>query len=377
MSEVEKPIYQSGSSVGKILADNAAVAEQPAAPATPETPIVATQPAVATPSVESPATPITTPAEPVVVTEPEKNVSVFKFDEFEQPAVVTPATPQTPAQPTVDWREEIKRDPKAVLKEIGFNDFAIEINEHIKNGGDPADYLAAKSIDYSKISDNDLLKEDIRKQYPTLSPSQINLMFNRKYTPAEDALEEDKEFFTAQLQADAYRVRQSKIAEQQKFKIAAPIVQSNNNEQQRQQQEADQLAQSEATRKWFNEHEASKSLMTSKRVTLNLGENGKFNFDISKPEFVTKAMTDGTLWQKLTSTKQGEPDVMKLQKIILYASNPEQFENDLVNYGRSLSLPNLVAEGQNITIPGKVMPMTPENKGKVDWSAARTGKVGG
>jgi hypothetical protein len=117
--------------------------------------------------------------------------------------------------------------------------------------------------------------------------------------------------------------------------------------------------------------------MTSKRVALNLGENGTFNFDVSQPDFITKAITDPATWGKLTATKTGEPDVVKLQKIVLYAANPEQYENDLVNYGKTLKLPELVDEGRNITKPNNVIPMQSMNQGKVDWNAAKTGKVGG
>lgn len=328
-----------------------------------------------------------TPAEPIVpeavvepaaekVPEPEKNVSVVNFDAFqEQTGQVAGGAVEVQPTTATNWKDEFAKDPDAFLKQTGLSDFAIEMDRHIKNGGDPADYLNAKAIDFNKITDDALLKDDIRKQYPTLSPAQIDLMFSRKYSVSEEASDEDKEFLLAQKQADAYNVRQRAITEQQKFKIPTTIPVDNTAHEQ--EKLAEQNRQIEASRKWWNEHEATKALMTSKRVALNLGENGTFNFDVSQPEFVTKAITDSGIWQKLTATKQGEPDVVKLQKLVLYASNTEKFENDLVNYGKTLALPSLLQEGQNIVIPGKVMPMTAENKGKVEWTSAKTGKVGG
>ena len=366
---VEKPVYRTGDSVAKIIATNDAVANTP--PPTPSIPEPVVTP---TPTLETPVTPTPEPAAtPAPVAEPpavEKNVSSISFENFNLPGTETPATPETPVS---NWKDEIKKaDLKEVLKELGIDEFAIELSEHRKNGGDPVDYLQAKFVDYNKISDEALLKADLKIQYPTLTGDQINRLYDRKYAP-ESELQDDVEFSKDQLQADAYKVRQAKITEQQKFKIAAPISQQPVNNQS--QIEAEKVQ--ELMTRWYNEHDATKALMESKRVTLNLGENGSFNFDVQQPEIVTKALYDPQIWQRITATKTGEPDVVKLQKIILYAADPLRFESDLVNYGKSLALPGVVEEGRNITPDPKVIPMATENKGQVNWSGAKTGKVGG
>lgn len=377
-------VYKTGASVGNILATNEVAANTPPAPVTPtpETPVVpVVQPPAATITPESPVVPVETPAAtptpetpaiPTPEVPEEKNKSVISFEAFDDKPIV-PATPEAPATPITDWKEQIKNNPQEALKELGIADFALELTEHIKNGGDPTDYINAKFIDYNKITDETLVKADLQKQYPTFSPEQIALMFNRKYSVAEDADQEDKDFANLQLKADAHNSRQGKITEQQKFKIPAAIEKTDDSGQS--QIEVEQLR--EEARRWFNEHEATKALMTSKRVTLNLGENGSFNFDVLQPDFVTRAIQESKVWQKLTSTKSGEPDVSKMQKLVLYAADPQKFENDLVNYGKTLALPGVVAEGQNIVPPHKVIPMTAENKDKPDWGAAKTGRVGG
>jgi hypothetical protein len=374
--------YKTGASVAQIRQHNEELAAQPAQTEPVQTPVTTpvqeTTPAVqATPVTTAPDTPaVITPDTPAaVVPEPEKNVSKFNIG-FDEPVTTTQsASTQSAPQSTFNLDEEIKKvDIKELLKKAGISDFAIEIDQHMKNGGRAEDYLNAKAIDYTKISDDSLLKSDLRKQYPTLQPHQIDLMFERKYSPLTMD-ENDVEFANIQKQADAYKVRQTAIAEQQKFKIAEPIQQQPDNTFQERQAEA--LRQAEESRRWFNEHEATKALMTSKRVALNLGENGTFNFEVSQPDFIMKAITDPATWGKLTATKTGEPDVVKLQKIVLYAANPEQYENDLVNYGKTLKLPELVDEGRNITKPNNVIPMQSMNQGKVDWNAAKTGKVGG
>lgn len=369
--EIVKPVYRTGESVGRIIESNLAVAAQPveAAPPTPESPApvpVNEQPTPeAAPVVEIPQVDAPAPAAQ------DSSVSSFTIPDFDAPVEETPSA--SPAN--IDWRQAIKNaDIKELLKEIGVSEFAIEINEHLKNGGDAMDYLNAKAVDYNKVSDTEILKADLKKQYPSFTSAQIDLMFNRKYSVSEDASDEDKEFAELQVKADAHNARQAKITEQQKFKIPTAAPQVDNSAAQ-----AAQEQQIEAARQWYNNHEATKSLESSKRVTLNLGDNGNFNFDVDRPELLTKVITDGPTWQKLTLNKQGEPDVAKMQKIGLYAINPEKFEADLVNYGKSLALATLIKEGQNVSPQAKVIPVQGENKSEKDkWrTEARSSTIGG
>jgi hypothetical protein len=261
------------------------------------------------------------------------------------------STHQTQQQSQFNWKEEIKKISKdELIAELGLDPFAIEIDKHIKGGGQPIDYLQARAVDYNKFSDDALIKDSLRKEYPNLSPSQIDLMFNRKYNVPEDATDEDKEFFTAQLQADAYKIRQSKITEQQKFKIAeTPIPQKDEAYEQWQQNRQQKAQNIEAAKNYFETHPATKALNESKRVTLNLGEGvSPFNFTVDKPELINRVlMDDGSAWNKLTSTPQGEPDVAKQQLLTLVAANPQKVFQDIYNYGVQMGERKRVAEGQN------------------------------
>lgn len=374
----DQVIYKTGQTVGAIEAENAIAASAPS-PTISTPPVEATAIAATPTSGESNLTAVVTEPDNIPTTtvpEPEANVSNFKFDGFpEQSDIIIPEI-KTPEPVPVDWKEAIKTaNVKEVLKAIGVNDFAIEMDEHLKNGGDALDYLNARAIDYNKESDERLVKDDLKKQYPTFSTQQIDLMFNRRYAVGEDATDEDKDFAGLQLKADAHNKRQQLIAEQAKFKIAAPVQQSNNQEQQVAAQQ--RQAQLEEARQWYADHEATKALMTSKRVAIDLGESGKFNFSVDRPELLMQAVTDAKTWQKITSNKQGEPDVAKMQKIALYAFNPQQFEADLVNYGRSLALPALVKEGQNITPTAKVIPVQGQVSEKEAWKSAKSSTIGG
>jgi hypothetical protein len=264
--------------------------------------------------------------------------------------------PNTPTAAPFNLDEELKKvDRTEVLKKLGVTDFALEMDEYLAKGGKAADYLSAKAIDYNLVSDEDIVKQDLQKQYPTFTPQQINLMFNRKYGVHEDAEQEDRDFAELQLKADAHNSRQTKIAEQQKFKIPdAPILQKDEAYEQWKESMQSQSQLMEQVRGYYEQHEATKTLNESKRVTINLGAGvPPFNFLLDQPQMLTKALTDGgETINKLMTTKSGEPDVAKQQLVTLFSFAPEKFIQDIFKYGQSMGVrKELVEEGQNAQRP--------------------------
>lgn len=371
-----KPVYKTGDTVGAIEAANEQIQQTPIVVPTPEVPV--------TPVVPEAAGAIV----PEIVVAPEsteKNVANFSLQEFD--AAPTPQSPEVagPVIQEINWQEAIKKvDSAEVLKAAGVSEFAIELDKHIKAGGDPIDYLNAKAVDYTKISDESLIKDDLRRQYPHWKPEQIDLMFSRTYGVAVGAEQEDIDFAALRLQADAHNKRQEQIAQQQQFKIPTAVPQNQNSGIDQEQIATDQRRQMEETLKWYNEQDATKTLMTSKRVAIDLGDDGNFNYAIDKPEVLMKGILDGDTWRRMTSTNPKEsdvsklvPDVAKLQRLVLIASNPN-YEKDLVNYGKTLALPKLVEEGQNISAPAKVIPVQGQNTNEKDmWKNAKSSTVGG
>ncbi len=336
------------------------------------------------PSAE-PITPPVTPDTPSVSSEPtpEPTEEQLSQSAFEIPIDLEPAAPSTPSTPPAvppafNWKEEIKKlDKKELLKEVGVTDFAIELNEHLAKGGKAEDYLTARAIDYNSISDESLLKNSLKRQYPTATPQQIDMLYNRKYAVAEDASDDDKMFADLQAKSDANSLRQQAISEQQKYKLPEGVIPQTDEAYTRwkeQQQSQSQLV--EQLNNFYSTHEATKALHESKKVTISVGKDvPPFNFNIDKPEFITKAFTDGgETWQKLTHTQSGEPDVPKQQLIALFSINPQKFVETIFGYGQQMGIRNkIVAEGQNAQRPqAKVINADPNAK-----PAYRTGTYAG
>ena len=326
-----------------------------------------------------------------VVTEPEaqveENVTAFSMPNFgDEPAEETSTEGQSSAQVQVaDWREELKKsNPKDILKELGYDEFVADFAEFRKNGGDAYKFLEAKAFDWNNVSHTDLVFDELKLQYPNLTDDKIEKLYQARYKQTEFAADEDREVGLIQLEADAELVRQKRIQEQQQFRI--PEVsrpQEVDNQLQYAEQERLLAEQQQQVLQFFREHDATKSLIESKRVAIDLGDNGKFNFNIDKPENLMAVALDGEKWQRAISVNPQEadpakliPDVAKLQKIALVALNPN-YEKDLVNYGKSLGLKAIIEEGQNARRPVGSAPAQPnESLGEAFGSRAKMGTIG-
>lgn len=285
------------------------------------------------------------------------------------------ATKTTPtSQPTFNLDEEIKKvDRKELAKKLGFQDFTLEMDDYLAKGGKAEDYLNAKSIDYNKIPDEDLVKGELKKKYPGFD---INELFLTKYKDIDiaDETDADRKRAELQLRMDAFEIRQAKIEQQKNFKIPdTPILQKDEAYEQWKSEQESRPQLIEKMRNYFTEHQATKTLHESKRVTINLGDGvDPFNFNIDKPELITRNLTDGgETWEKLTSTETGEPDVPKQQLISLFAFNPQKFIQDIFKYGVSTGERKLVADGQNAQ-----RQTTPVHSMTVEKPTYRTGTYG-
>jgi hypothetical protein len=293
---------------------------------------------------------------------------------------------QAQSQQVVDWKSELKKaDPKEILKELGYDEFLAEFAEFRKNGGDAYKYLEAKAFDWETVSHQDLILDELRLQYPHLTDEKVEKLYQAKYKQSEYASEEDKEIGAIQLEADAELVRQKRIAEQKSFQIPDVMNSQEANEMQERYAEQQKIEAERVQQalQFFKEHEATRNLMESKRVAIDLGDNGKFNFTVDKPETLMSIALDSEKWQRAIAVNPQEadpskliPDVAKLQKIALVALNPN-YEKDLVNYGKSLGLKSIVEEGQNARRPVGSVPAQPnESFAEAIKNRAKVGVLG-
>lgn len=328
---------------------------------------------------------------------PEGNLQEIILSEVEQPPVEENvgtfdinfgeenSTQDEPAQQTqtfTDWKAALKSaDRKEILKELGISEFADEINEHIKKGGKPADYITAKGINWNEVPDLDLVRADFDAKYPNLTKEEKAYLFNKKYVANIDI--DDEEIVMSKgidLKTAAYDIRQKRIAEQQSFKIP---------EVEQPEQDADYISwkqsqqelntHRESFKNFLSNHEATKNLLQNKRVAIKVDDKGNtFNFGVNKPEAILNALTDGgNTWRKLMNNAQGEPDIQKQHLVMLFASDPERFVGQIFNYGKMQGVKQKVTENSNPLPPSGTQPRNEVTTTEREaWKNAKSSKLG-
>ena len=341
----------------------------------------------------------TTPTETTTETQTQANeetvqedgVATFSMPTFgDETAEVNASEEGVQNTAPIDWKEEIKKqDRREVLKAAGLSDFAIDFAEYYEAGNDPYKYLEAKSFDWEKVGDIDVVKNDYKSQYQTFNDQQIDRLIAKKYGFIEGGDEEDNADALLMVKADAHVSRQAKIQQQKAFVIPtvnkpqeAATTQGNIDHLIAQQQEV-AAQEYQNVVKFYQEHEATQNLSQSKRVGVDLGVDKPFYFNVEKPELVTKAITNGDFWQRITATNPQEadvsklvPDVAKLQKLVIAAMNPN-YEKDIFNYGKSFGLKAIVEEGQNAKRPNGTSPTVPNDTPQAAWGRAASTTFGG
>lgn len=295
--------------MGRIIESGAT---ETSAPAVVDTPLPANQP--------EPAPPAPAPAS----------------GETPTPAPAAPATPEPtppqipePTQPAAvtDWREVLKsQQPDTILKELGFDEQALKLAQkfkgidpkvvglidHWQTNGDVKPYLEALSVDYSKLSPEDVMRHHLRKDYPELSKEDFDILYQDRVT---DRYKIDPNLYTDEevrkgnvlLAADVKRVREDLIKAQSDFfvpkapeKSAAEAPESSEAIEQRRVQ-GEERYKAEILNDSY-----TKELFTNKKMIFGTGEDAyQYEFD---PVGVQSVLTDQKEWQKAMFKQVGEDD---------------------------------------------------------------------
>ena len=284
----------------------------------------------------------------------EDNNSSFEFSLGEENKPTDNQQPQT--EIGTSWKDILKKlspqERNEAAKELGFDDFDINFSDARKRGVEPSKYIYSKAIDWSKVNDIDLLKNDYRAKFPNATPIQIDKLIAKQYNQTEIADEEDRELGALMMQADAQKIREQKINESNSFQLPERIEPQKDEaySQWKEQQETINRGR-QGFNQFLAEHEATKNLLQNKRVAIPIGKDGRvFNINIDKPELINTVLTDGgKSWNKLVTTQDGKPDIAKQQMGVLFMANPQKFIDDIYNYGVSQGKKSIINGNTNAT----------------------------
>lgn len=260
-------------------------------------------------------------------------------------------------KPTQSLQEVLKsQQPNDVLKELGFDDKMVEIINELKDydkkdffsqflkalkGGNANDYVKEWNTDYSKMSAEDVMRHQLRVEYPKASEKALNALYEDEVTNKYNLNSEDDELsekgkLLLEAKADKYR---DSLIENQKLKLAptppepkAPVV--DNSAAEKAQQEVEAYKNKITTDPYF------KDLNASNEIVLGKGKD-EFKYPVDATE-LSDLLFDGEKWSKslLKPTEDGSatfvPDVKKQMLIAAVAKYGEDFFDKYAKHYKSL-----------------------------------------
>jgi len=268
---------------------------------------------------------------------------------------VESAAPET--VPAVsDWREELKRAEKAeILKELGFDERMIGFYNTWATGGDVGNYLKAVSIDYTKMTPEQLLKQQLFESYPEFSAEDLEELFRAKVV---DQYKLDPEVYSEQevrrgkllLQADAKAIRESMIEKQKQYILSAkppqmPDYRKEAEEQAKARDEAN-MKVLEEYKAALNNHPATKELVNNKRLVIGQGED-TFNYEVSDPGKALAVLQDPRLWAQSIWNADGTPNIERQLFLAAAVLDHEAVAREIFKAGKAIGAKQVIEPIEN------------------------------
>ncbi len=250
------------------------------------------------------------------------------------------------------WQEVLKsQQPDTVFKELGFDDKMVKVVGQMKDldpnviglieaykEGRHVDYLRELTTDYSKMSAEEVMRHQLRQDYPTASSQQLEALFKREVVKAyslDSEDEDEKAEGQLLLEARADKNRAVLIGNQQKYLIPKFT------EPQRQPEVDNSMEEDvkkfEVYRSQFNDNQYTKDIFANKTISIGEGDE-KFTYKVD-PNRIVKVLFNGEEWMSKMSEVRDNPDGSRsfspnAKKQFLVGMVAEYGEDFLIEYAK-------------------------------------------
>lgn len=271
-----------------------------------------------------------------------------------------------------DWRDSLKNpenlkeaftllglDEEAynLSKELKQDQFVNKLVTYRKQNGNLTPFIEAATRDWDKVKHNDLIMEDLKKQYSHLSSEKAERLarvdFNERYIHKDDinlSEDENKEMADLKelkLESEAEKIRQARKAEQAQFLDSVKPVDT--------KAEAERLAKERADAEQ-KEFTAFKTMVEADPETVRLlaekaivvGQNGSSHKYTVNPDVIKEQTFDvnkfyGKFWEG------NKFNIPLWNKVVAYSENPEAFEKFIFEKALNKGEGKIVEELENAT----------------------------
>lgn len=275
----------------------------------------------------------------------QSSVAEVPVENTPEPAQETVAPVAEPVvEPKVEAAVEKESEP---AREYQFkDDFIKQVVEFYEKTGDLTPYLQAKTVDFTKMSDEEIMRRNLREQYSDLSDKAFDRLYKQQVVDkfkldTDEWGEEDSELGRELLKVEASKLRNQYLDWQKNFSAPEPEVSLEQAQAQAQAQEL--LAKFEQE---VRSNELTKSLLEGKKLTIKTAD-GEFNYEIPEADSLLDMTIDNDRFFGQFANEQGQLDYARWYKTAAYSQNPELFEKALINYGKTLGRSEITKEIKN------------------------------
>lgn len=222
------------------------------------------------------------------------------------------------------------------------DDFIKNVVEFYEKTGDLTPYLQAKLVDFNSMSDEEILRRNLREQYADLSDKAFDRLYkqqvNDKYKlDADEYGEEDSELGRELLKAEASRIRSQYLDWQNGFKAPEPRITDEQN---------DYIEMIKRFEQDVINNDFTKGLLENKKISIKTSD-GEFNYEVPEANSLFEMTVDNDKFFSQFANQNGQLDYAKWYKTAAYSQNPELFEKSLINYGKTLGRSEVTKEIKN------------------------------
>jgi hypothetical protein len=274
------------------------------------------------------------------------NIDDFKIGSDKHPPVATGVVDPAPvgSEPSVtDIPTPTEKKSELAPKDYSFkDDFIKGVVEFYEKTGDLTPYLQAKTVDFKQMSDEEILRKNLREQYSDLSDKAFDRLYKQQVVDkfkidANEWGEEDSELGRELLKVEASKVREQYLQWQKNFQAPEPEINNELAQVQEQLQKFEQEVRSS---------DFTKNVLEGKKLTIKTAD-GEFNYELSQPESLLDMTIDNDKFFSQFANGQGQLDYNKWYKTVAYSQNPELFEKALINHGKTLGRSEVTKEIKN------------------------------
>jgi hypothetical protein len=243
----------------------------------------------------------------------------------------------------IEERNELAKRVAEIEKDEFLKGF---VNHYLTTGNANA-YLEAKGVDWDKKDDLDVLRNQFDRDYADLDPKVREKLWRReladKYKIKPDLTQEemeseDYEIAQGLLKRDAKKIRDQFKETQKKFQVVDRKV----------EEKAPPKFDPAAYKQQLLAEKEVSDFMKNKLLKLGVkGEDGNhYGYEPTNPEQIIEMMVDDRkFWGTFVNGKT--IDRNKQAKIYAYANNPDEYEKQLVEFGKTLALEERLKEVKN------------------------------